>query len=107
MQKNLTLTFAAALLTTVGFAQSIDPQKISFDYVRLPLVPLPAAVHTFRPEVVTRYEEAIKQQQANRVAAIADAQTKAAEAKKNIKPSLSAPKPSTSWCWMSVSLRTQ
>ncbi|HEX8349909.1 MAG TPA: hypothetical protein VF598_08095, partial [Hymenobacter sp.] len=79
------LTAAATLLAAPGFAQSIEPQKISFDYVRLPLVPLPAGTHTFQPEVVTRYEEAIKQQKAAHSEAVADAQTKAAEAKKEYK----------------------
>jgi tetratricopeptide (TPR) repeat protein len=75
----------AALLAAPCFAQSIEPQKISFDYVRLPLVPLPAGTRTFQPEVVTRYEEAIKQQKAARVAAVADAQSVAADAKKEYK----------------------
>lgn len=73
------------LAAAPAFAQSIDPQKISFEYVRLPLVPLPTGTRTYQPEVVTRYEDAIRQQQAAHAAAVTDAQTKAAEAKKEYK----------------------
>lgn len=85
MRIKITLALATTLLAVPSFAQSIDPQKISFDYVRLPLVPLPAGTRTFQPEVVTRYEDAIKQQKEAYSAAVADAQNKAAEAKKEYK----------------------
>ena len=84
MKFTLTL-LAASLAVPSVFAQSIDPQKVSFEYVRLPLVPLPAGTRSFQAEVVPRYLEAIKEQQAARTVAVADAQSAAAEAKKEYK----------------------
>ena len=49
------------------------------------MVPLPVGTRTFYPEVITRYEEAIKQQKDAHTAAVNDAQNKAAEAKKEYK----------------------
>lgn len=85
MRIHVTLALVASIIAAPGFAQSIDPQKISFDYVRLPLVPLPTGTHTFQSEVLIRYEEAIKQQKEAHSAAVVDAQSKATEAKKEYK----------------------
>ncbi|RSK35303.1 hypothetical protein [Hymenobacter metallilatus] len=85
MRIPFTLSVAATLLALPGLAQSIESQKISFEYVRLPLVPLSGSVHTYHAEVVTRYQDAIAQQKAAHAAAVTTAETKAAEAKKEYK----------------------
>jgi|GEM_PF-1309975 len=85
MRIPFTLTLAASLLAAPVFAQSFEPQKVSFDYVRLPMVPLPAGTRTFQPEVVTRYEDAIRQQKEAHSAAVTDARIQAADAKKDYK----------------------
>jgi hypothetical protein len=77
--------FAALLLSVSAVGQSIDPQKIAFDYVRLPLVPLPAGTRTYTPTVVLRYEEAVQQQKANHAAAVTEAKEKAEKAKQDYK----------------------
>ncbi|OON69621.1 hypothetical protein B0919_06705 [Hymenobacter sp. CRA2] len=73
------------MLSAAAKAQSIDPQKITFDYVRLPLVAVPAGTHTFMPEVVLRYEDAVKQQKADREQAVTDAKAKAEKEKQEYK----------------------
>jgi hypothetical protein len=65
--------------------QSIDAQKVTFDYVRLPLIPLPAGTHTYSPEVVLRYAEDVKQQKAAHESAVAEAKTKAEKDKQEYK----------------------
>ncbi|GGF21785.1 hypothetical protein [Hymenobacter cavernae] len=85
MRLPITLLGTALCLTLSAHAQSIDPQKVTFDYVRLPLVPVPAGTHTFQPEVLLRYEDAVKQQKADHQTAVADAKTKAEQAKQEYK----------------------
>jgi hypothetical protein len=65
--------------------QSIDAQKVTFDYVRLPLIPLPAGTHTYSPEVVLRYADDVKQQKAAHESAVAEAKTKAEKDKQEYK----------------------
>lgn len=72
MRSSFTLAGAALLLTAAAHGQSIDAQKVTFDYVRLPLVPLPAGTHTYSPEVVLRYVDAVKQQKVDHEAAVAE-----------------------------------
>jgi hypothetical protein len=76
---------AALLLAVAAHGQSIDAQKITFDYVRLPLVPLPAATKSFSPEVVLRYQSEVEQQKADRVTAVAEAKAKAEKDKQDYK----------------------
>jgi hypothetical protein len=64
MRLPFTLAGAALLSTLAAHGQSIDAQKITFDYVRLPLIPLPAGIHNYSPEVVLRYADDVKQQKA-------------------------------------------
>ncbi|RTQ53309.1 hypothetical protein EJV47_00800 [Hymenobacter gummosus] len=85
MRATSTILGFALLLSAAAQAQSIDPQKVTFDYVRLPLVPVPAGTRTFQPEVVIRYADAVKQQKADHQQAVADAQAKAAKAKEEYK----------------------
>jgi hypothetical protein len=85
MRSPFTLLGAALLLTMTAHAQSIDAQKITFDYVRLPLIPLPAGTHTYSPEVVLRYAEDVKQQKAAHESAVAEAKTKAEKDKQEYK----------------------
>ncbi len=85
MRSPVTLLSAAFLLTVTAQAQSIDAQKVTFDYVRLPLVPVPAGTHTYSPEVVLRYVDAVKQQKADHESAVADAKSKAEQDKQEYK----------------------
>jgi len=85
MRTPLPLLGAALLLTMTAHGQSIDAQKITFDYVRLPLIPLPTGTHTFSPEVVLRYAEDVKQQKAAHESAVAEAKTKAEKDKQEYK----------------------
>jgi len=85
MRYPLPVLGAVLLLTVSARAQSIDAQKVAFDYVRLPLVPVPAGTRTFSPEVELRYVESVKQQQADHVSAVADAKAKAEQAKADYK----------------------
>lgn len=85
MRSSLTLLGAAVLLSATAHGQSIDAQKITFDYVRLPLVPLPAGTHSYSPEVVLRYADAVKQQKADHETAVADAKSKAEKDKQEYK----------------------
>jgi len=82
-----TLTLLGLSLLTAGttFAQSIDAQKVSFDYLRLPLVPLPAGTKTYMPEVVIRYADAVKEQQTAHTQAVAEAKINAERAKQEYK----------------------
>jgi hypothetical protein len=79
------LVGATMLSTVASYGQSIDAQKVTFDYVRLPLVPVPAGTRTFIPEVELRYVDAVKQQKADRETAIADAKAKAEKDKQEYK----------------------
>jgi hypothetical protein len=75
-----------ALLTSASaFGQSIDAQKVTFEYLRLPLVALPSATRTYQPEVVLRYEDLVKQQKANRETTVAEAKINAERAKQEYK----------------------
>ncbi|WP_157886722.1 hypothetical protein [Hymenobacter sp. PAMC 26628] len=85
MRSPLTLLGAAVLLSATAHGQSIDAQKITFDYVRLPLVPLPAGTHSYSPEVALRYTDAVKQQKADHETAVADAKSKAEKDKQEYK----------------------
>lgn len=85
MNYRLPLLGAALLCAATVQAQSIDAQKVTFDYVRLPLVPVPASTHTFSPEVVLRYVDAVKQQKADHENAVADAKNKAEKDKQEYK----------------------
>ncbi|MGI4867198.1 MAG: hypothetical protein ACRYFZ_24990 [Janthinobacterium lividum] len=85
MRSFLTLVGAGLLTTATAYGQSIDAQKVSFEYVRLPLVPLPAGTKTYSPEVVLRYAEDVKQQKADHETAVADAKTKAEKEKQEYK----------------------
>ncbi|RFP63444.1 hypothetical protein D0N36_19305 [Hymenobacter lapidiphilus] len=78
--------FGASLLFTIAAnAQSIDAQKVTFDYIRLPLVPVPAGTSSYTPEVVLRYVESVKQQQSDHVSAVAEAKAKAEKDKQEYK----------------------
>lgn len=85
MRSPFILLGAALLLTMNARAQSIDAQKVTFDYVRLPLIPLPAGTHTYSPEVVLRYADDVKQQKAAHESAVAEAKTKAEKDKQEYK----------------------
>ena len=85
MRHSLPLFGAALLLTVAAHGQSIDAQKVTFDYVRLPLVPVPAGTRSYTPEVVLRYVESVKQQQADHISAVADAKAKAEKDKQEYK----------------------
>lgn len=85
MRSPFILLGAALLLTMTARAQSIDAQKVTFDYVRLPLIPLPAGTHTYSPEVVLRYADDVKQQKAAHESAVADAKSKAEKDKQEYK----------------------
>lgn len=85
MRSPLTLLSAAVLLSVTAHGQSIDAQKITFDYMRLPLVPLPAGTRSYSPEVVLRYADAVKQQKADHQIAVADAKSKAEKDKQEYK----------------------
>ena len=85
MQSKFTLLGAVLLLTATAQAQSIDAQKITFEYLRLPLIPLPAGTRTYQPEVVLRYEDQVKQQKANHETAVAEAKSNAEKAKQEYK----------------------
>lgn len=85
MRSPFILLGVALLLTMNARAQSIDAQKVTFDYVRLPLIPLPAGTHTYSPEVVLRYADDVKQQKAAHESAVAEAKTKAEKDKQEYK----------------------
>lgn len=85
MRSPFILLGVALLLTMSARAQSIDAQKVTFDYVRLPLIPLPAGTHTYSPEVVLRYADDVKQQKAAHESAVAEAKTKAEKDKQEYK----------------------
>ncbi|MGI4740119.1 MAG: hypothetical protein ACRYG7_33530 [Janthinobacterium lividum] len=85
MRSSSILAGAALLLASAAHGQSIDAQKVTFDYVRLPLVPLPAGTHTYSPEVVLRYVDAVKQQKADHETAVAEAKIKAERDKQEYK----------------------
>ncbi|MGI4972911.1 MAG: hypothetical protein ACRYGH_28555 [Janthinobacterium lividum] len=73
------------LSTLAAHGQSIDAQKVTFDYVRLPLIPLPAGTHNYSPEVVLRYADDVKQQKAAHESAVTEAKTKAEKDKQEYK----------------------
>jgi hypothetical protein len=85
MRTSLTLLGASLLLSATAYGQSIDAQKITFDYLRLPLVPVPTNTHTYQSEVVLRYEDAVKQQKADHQSAVAEAKDKAVKDKQEYK----------------------
>ena len=85
MRHSLPVLGAALLLTVAAHGQSIDAQKVTFDYVRLPLVPVPAGTHSYTPEVVLRYVESVKQQKADHLSVVADAKAKAEKDKQEYK----------------------
>jgi hypothetical protein len=85
MRSLLPVLGVSLLLTMAAHGQSIDAQKVTFDYVRLPLIPLPAGTHTYSPEVVLRYAEDVKQQKAAHESAVAEAKTKAEKDKQEYK----------------------
>jgi len=85
MRSNFTLLGVALLSSASAFAQSIDAQKVSFDYVRLPLVRVPAEAKTYQSEVVLRYVDAVNQQKADREASVAAAKIKAEQDKQEYK----------------------
>lgn len=85
MRHTLPLFGAALLLAVVAHGQSIDAQKTTFEYVRLPMVPVPAGTHTYSPEVQLRYIESVNQQKADHLSAVADAKAKAEKAKADYK----------------------
>lgn len=85
MRLPFTLLGAASLLTVTAYGQSIDAQKVTFDYVRLPMIPVPAGSHSYQAEVVLRYEEAVKQQKADHLSAVAEAKIKAEKDKQEYK----------------------
>jgi hypothetical protein len=85
MRLPFTLAGAALLSTLAAHGQSIDAQKITFDYVRLPLIPLPAGIHNYSPEVVLRYADDVKQQKAAHESAVTEAKTKAEKDKQEYK----------------------
>ncbi|WP_210518603.1 hypothetical protein [Hymenobacter terricola] len=85
MRYSLPLLGAALLCTATTFGQSIDAQKVTFDYVRLPMVPVPAGTRTYSPEVVLRYVDAVKQQKADHESAVSDAKSKAEKDKQEYK----------------------
>jgi hypothetical protein len=76
----LTLSLTTALATPVALAQSIDFQKTSFDYIRLPLRPLPAGTKTYSAQTVLTYVETLKQDKADREAATTAEKERAAKA---------------------------
>ena len=81
MRHLLPLFGAAVLLAVAAHGQSIDAQKVTFDYVRLPMVPVPAGTRTYTSEVQLRYVDAVNQQKADHVSAVADAKLQAEKAK--------------------------
>ncbi|MBF9239804.1 hypothetical protein I2I05_20590 [Hymenobacter sp. BT683] len=85
MRHSLPLLGAAVLLAVAAHGQSIDAQKVTFDYVRLPLLPLPASTKSFSPEVVLRYQSEVEQQKADRVTAVSEAKAKAEKDKQDYK----------------------
>ncbi|MGI4741387.1 MAG: hypothetical protein ACRYG7_39980 [Janthinobacterium lividum] len=85
MRLPFTLAGAALLSTLAAHGQSIDAQKVTFDYVRLPLIPLPAGTHNYSPEVVLRYADDVKQQKAAHESAVTEAKTKAEKDKQEYK----------------------
>lgn len=85
MRSPFILLGATLLLSMNARGQSIDAQKVTFDYVRLPLIPLPAGTHTYSPEVVLRYADDVKQQKAAHESAVAEAKTKAEKDKQEYK----------------------
>lgn len=85
MRYTLTLLGLSLLTAGTAFGQSIDAQKVSFDYMRLPLVPLPAGTKTYMPEVVIRYADAVKEQQTAHTQAVAEAKINAEKAKQEYK----------------------
>ncbi len=85
MRLPFTLLGAASLLSITAYGQSIDAQKVTFDYVRLPMIPVPAGSHSYQAEVVLRYEEAVKQQKADHLTAVAEAKIKAEKDKQEYK----------------------
>ena len=85
MRQTFTLLGVALLTAATAHGQSIDAQKITFDYVRLPLVALPAGTKTYLPEVVIRYADAVKEQQAAHSQAVTDAKSTAEKAKQEYK----------------------
>ena len=85
MRSSLTLLGLSLLTASTAFGQSIDAQKVSFDYMRLPLVALPASIKTYTPEVVIRYADAVKEQQTAHTQAVAEAKINAEKAKQEYK----------------------
>jgi hypothetical protein len=85
MRATSTILGFALLLSAAAQAQSIDPQKVTFEYLRLPLVAVPAGAHSFQSEVVLRYVDAVKQQKADQAQAVVDAKTKAEKDKADYK----------------------
>lgn len=85
MRPTFTFLGIALLTSASAFGQSIDPQKVTFEYLRLPLVALPSATRTYQPEVVLRYEDLVKQQKANRETSVAEAKINAERAKQEYK----------------------
>ncbi|RZK31061.1 MAG: hypothetical protein EOO63_05115 [Hymenobacter sp.] len=104
MRLPFTLLGAASLLALTAHGQSIDAQKVTFDYVRLPLIPVPAGSHSYQAEVVLRYEEAVKQQKADHLSAVAEAKIKAEKDKQEYKAYHSKTKRLIAWFWTSGSL---
>ncbi|NVO29821.1 hypothetical protein [Hymenobacter lapidiphilus] len=85
MRRFLPLLGVSLFFIVTANAQSIDAQKIAFDYVRLPLVPVPAGTSSYTPEVLLRYVESVQQQQANHVSAVTEAKAKAEKDKQEYK----------------------
>jgi hypothetical protein len=85
MRPTFTFLGIALLTSASAFGQSIDAQKVTFEYLRLPLVALPSATRTYQPEVVLRYEDLVKQQKANRETTVAEAKINAERAKQEYK----------------------
>ncbi len=81
----LTLCLTTAVAVPATLAQSIDFQKTSFDYIRLPLRPLPAGTKTYSAETVLTYVESLKQDKADRTAAATAEKERAAKALEDYK----------------------
>src|ERR1700741_1310045 len=64
MKKYLPFIALALVSANVAFAQDIDNNDLSFQYIQLPLTPLNKNLKNYQSEVVQKFEELTKQKKA-------------------------------------------
>ncbi|MBK0402158.1 hypothetical protein I5M27_04130 [Adhaeribacter sp. BT258] len=74
----LPAAFSFMLLSGMAIAQDINFEKVNFDYVRLPMQPLPKDLKTYSGNVVLVYKDEVEANKAARQQEVADLKAKAA-----------------------------